>query len=165
MGLKTDSPSIDARLSKMEATIENIAFLVVPGNLAVNQLMERETAVAIIAKVVFTKEAKWTTVMAKNVRQVVNQVVETLADTPKQEELKLNLCLTGFEAKEGETKKELVQRLNIELLQGQMRLCAKVIVATRQRPMITRASTSTIRARLNMVLFKFATNEDRQAAL
>jgi hypothetical protein len=47
-------------------------------------------------------------VMAKNVRQVVNQVVETLADAPKQEECKLNLRLTGFEAKGGETEKELV---------------------------------------------------------
>jgi hypothetical protein len=34
--------------------------------------------------------------------------VETLADTSKQEERKFNLRLTGFEAKEGETEKELV---------------------------------------------------------
>jgi hypothetical protein len=38
--------------------------------------------------------------------------VETLADTPKQEEHKLNLRLMGFEAKEGETKKKLMQQLN-----------------------------------------------------
>jgi hypothetical protein len=46
--------------------------------------------------------------MAKNVRQVVNRALETVADTPKQKERKLNLHLTGFKAKEGETKKELV---------------------------------------------------------
>jgi hypothetical protein len=34
--------------------------------------------------------------------------METLADVPKQKECKFNLCLIGFEAKEGETKKELV---------------------------------------------------------
>jgi hypothetical protein len=34
--------------------------------------------------------------------------VETLVDAPKQEERKLNLHLTGFGAKEGETEKELV---------------------------------------------------------
>ncbi len=62
---------------------------------------------------------------------MVNQVVETLADTPKQEERKLNLRLAGFETKEGETEKELVQRLNTEVLQGQMRLHVKVIAATR----------------------------------
>jgi hypothetical protein len=56
--------------------------------------------------------------MAKNVRQVVSQIVETLADVPKQEERELNLCLMGFEAKEGETEKELMQRFNIELQQG-----------------------------------------------
>jgi hypothetical protein len=39
------------------------------------------------------------------------------------------LRLTGFEAKESKTEKELVQQLNIELLQGQMRLHAKVIAA------------------------------------
>ncbi len=31
-----------------------------------------------------------------------------LADTTKQEERKLNLCLTSFEAKEGEIEKEFV---------------------------------------------------------
>jgi hypothetical protein len=62
--------------------------------------------------------------MAKNVRQVVSRAVETLACAPKQEERKLNLHLTGLEAKEGETKKELVQQFNTELLQGQMRLRA-----------------------------------------
>ncbi len=62
---------------------------------------------------------------------MVNQDVETLVDAPKQEEHKLNLRLMSFEAKESETEKELVQRLNTELLQGQMRLRAKVIAATR----------------------------------
>jgi hypothetical protein len=36
MGFKTDSSHVDAWLSKMEATIKNIAFLVVIGNLVVN---------------------------------------------------------------------------------------------------------------------------------
>jgi hypothetical protein len=137
MGLKTDSPPIDAKLSKMEAIIENITFLATVDNLAVNQLMERETVMAITTKVVSTEEAKWTTVMTKNVRQVVNQVVETLANTPIQEEHKLNLRLMGFEAKEGETEKELVQRFNTKVLQGQMRLRTKVIAATQQRPVTT----------------------------
>jgi Fe-S cluster assembly ATPase SufC len=74
--------------------------------------MEREAVMVIIAKAVSTKEAKWTMVMAKNVHQVVNQAMETLANTPKQEERKLNLRLTGFKAKEGEIEKELVQWLN-----------------------------------------------------
>jgi hypothetical protein len=34
--------------------------------------------------------------------------METLVNTPKQEEHKFNLRFTGFEAKEGETKKELL---------------------------------------------------------
>ncbi len=67
--------------------------------------------------------------MAKNVHQVVSQAMETLVDAPKQEELKLNLCLTGFEAKEGETEKELVQQLNTKLLLSQMRLCVKIVTA------------------------------------
>jgi hypothetical protein len=134
MGLKTNSSLVDARLSKMEVAIENIASLAAAGKLAVNQLMERETtaaittkatftekmeretAAAITTKTTFTKKPKWTTVMAKNVRQVVSSTMETLIDAPKQKEHKLNLRLTGFEAKEGETKKKLVQRFNIELL-------------------------------------------------
>ncbi len=54
--------------------------------------------------------------------------METLADAPKSEECKLNPHLMDFEAKEGETKTKLVQRFNTELLQGQMRLRAKVVV-------------------------------------
>jgi hypothetical protein len=48
------------------------------------------------------KQPKWTTMMAKNVCQVVNKGVETLVDAPKQEERKFNLRFTSFEAKEGE---------------------------------------------------------------
>ncbi len=116
----------------MEAAIENIASFTVVGNLAVNQLMEREATTVVTTKVAFAEKPKWTTMVAKNVHQVVNQAMETLTDAPKQEECKLNLRLIGFKAKEGETKKELVQQLNTELLQGQMRLCAKVIAATWQ---------------------------------
>jgi hypothetical protein len=39
---------------------------------------------------------------------MVNRVVETLADAPKQEECKFNWRFTGFEAKEDGTKKELL---------------------------------------------------------
>jgi hypothetical protein len=92
----------------MEATIKNIASLAAVGNLVVNQLMEREAATTLTANVAFVEEPKWTTVMAKNVHQVVSRVVETLANAPKHEEHKLNLRLTGFKAKEGETEKELV---------------------------------------------------------
>jgi hypothetical protein len=108
MGLKTDISLVDARLFKMEVTIENIASFTAAGNLAVNQLMEHEAAMVITAKVAFTEEPKWTMVLAKNVCQVVNWAVETLVDVPKQEECKFNLCFIGFEAKEGEIEKELM---------------------------------------------------------
>jgi hypothetical protein len=108
MGLKTDNSPIDTQLSKMEAAIENIASLTTINNLAVNQLIEREATTTVTTKVVFAEEPKWTTMMAKNVRQVVNQVVETLANAPKQEERKLNMRLIGFKAKEGKTEIELV---------------------------------------------------------
>ncbi len=47
---------------------------------------------------------------------MVNQVVKTLADMPKQEERKLNLRLTSFEAKEGETEKEFMQEVTIVVI-------------------------------------------------
>jgi hypothetical protein len=99
MGLKTDSSPIDAQLSKMEAVIDNITSFVVICNLAVNQVIECEAATAITTKATSTEEPKWTTVIAKNVRQVANRTVETLADAPKQKKRKLNLRLTSFEAK------------------------------------------------------------------
>jgi hypothetical protein len=66
MALKTNSSPVDMRLSKMEATIKNIASLTAVGNLAINQLMEHKAAVAVIAKVTCAEEPKWTTVMVKN---------------------------------------------------------------------------------------------------
>jgi len=84
---------------------------------------------------------------------------------PKQRECKFNLRLTSFEAKEGETEKELVQRFNTELLQHQMRLHAKVVIATGQRFATVWASTSAASARPGAVLFKFTMNENRQATL
>ncbi|CAK9198972.1 unnamed protein product [Sphagnum troendelagicum] len=73
---------------------------------------------------------------------VVNQLMErkVAVTVTSKEERKLNLRLIGFEAKEGEPEKELVQRLNIELLEGQMKLRAKVIVATQQWSIVVRAS-------------------------
>jgi hypothetical protein len=78
--------------------------------------MEREVVGAITSKVTSTKEPKWITVMAKNVRHMVNQAVETLVNTPKQEERKLNLRLTGLKAKESEIGKDMGQWFNTKLL-------------------------------------------------
>jgi hypothetical protein len=91
--------------------------------------------------------------------------METLANTPKQEEHKLNLRLTGFEAKEGETEKELVQWFNTELLEGQMKLCTKLVIATWQETVITWTSTLAISVRPDAVLLKFTRSEYRQVAL
>jgi hypothetical protein len=107
-GLKIDSSPIDARLSKMEVAIENIMSLAIVNNLTVNQLIECEVVAAITTKVASIEEPKWTMVMAKNVRQGVSWAMETLGDAPKQEEHKLNLRLTSFEATEGEMEKKLV---------------------------------------------------------
>ncbi len=59
------------QLFKMEAAIENITSFTTINNLAINQLMERE-AVAATTNVTSIEEPKWTTVMAKNVCQVVS---------------------------------------------------------------------------------------------
>ncbi len=70
MGLKTNNSLVDARLSKIEAAIENITSFAVTGNLVVNQLMERDAAAVVTTKAMFVEEPKWTTVLAKNVCQV-----------------------------------------------------------------------------------------------
>jgi len=77
MGLKTNNSPVDTWLSKMEAAIKNIASLAVVDNLAVNQLIEHQMTTTVTAKVACMKEPKWTTMVAKNISQVVSQVVET----------------------------------------------------------------------------------------
>jgi hypothetical protein len=59
----------------------------------------------------------------------------------------------------------LVQRLNTELLQVQMRLLANVVIAMWQWHATTRASTPTANALLNAVLLKLAMIKDHQATL
>ncbi len=103
--------------------------------------------------------------IAMNMRQVVSRVVETLGNAPKHEECQLNLCLTAFEAKEDEIEEELVHWFTRELLQGQMKLHAKVIATTRQRPATTQASASTIGVCFSVMFLKFPTSKDHQAAL
>ncbi|CAM6011040.1 unnamed protein product [Sphagnum balticum] len=66
---------------------------------------------------------------------------------------------------EGETKKEPVEWLNTELLQGQMRLRTKVVAVMRQRLVTAWASASRAGVRFSVVLFKFTTSKDCQAAL
>jgi hypothetical protein len=56
----------------MEAAIENIASLTSASNLAVNQLIECEATATVTTKAMSIEEPKWTTVMTKNVRQVVS---------------------------------------------------------------------------------------------
>jgi hypothetical protein len=75
MGLKTNNSLVDTQLSKMKAAIENIVTLAAVGNLAVNQLMECEAVVTVTAKATSAEEPKWSTVMAKNVRQVVSRAM------------------------------------------------------------------------------------------
>jgi hypothetical protein len=93
MSLKIDTSPVNAGLSKMEVAIENIASFTATCNLAVNKLKECEVVVIATTKVTFTEEPKWTKVRAKSVCQVVNYVVESLVDTPKQEEHKFNLIV------------------------------------------------------------------------
>jgi hypothetical protein len=75
------------------------------------------------------------------------------------------LRFTGFKTKESKTEKELVQRINIELLQGLMMLHAKVVATMRQRLVVAWASTLATGACPGAVLLKFATSEDCPAVL
>jgi hypothetical protein len=67
----------------MEVAIQNVTFLAAISNLAINQLMEWEAVATFTANVAFVEEPKWTTMMVKNMHQVVNQAVETLANASK----------------------------------------------------------------------------------
>jgi hypothetical protein len=51
------------------------------------------------------------------------------------------------------------------MFQGQMKLCAKVVAATRQWPVTVWASTSAMGVRPGVMLLKYVMNEDRHAAL
>jgi hypothetical protein len=72
-----------------------------------------------------------------------------------------NVCIIRFDETEGETTQQLLDKVNSQVLQGQMKLAIKAVVAMRQ-PISRRAETKPGIVHTRDVLDTFATVEDRK---
>jgi hypothetical protein len=73
-----------------------------------------------------------------------------------------NTRIIRFDEIEGETAQQLLDKVNSQVLQGQMKLAIKAVVAVHQ-PISRRAETKPGIVRTQVVLVTFATCEDRKA--
>jgi hypothetical protein len=72
-----------------------------------------------------------------------------------------NARIIRFDEIEGETTQQLLDKVNNQVLQGQMKLAIKVVVAMRQ-PISRRAETKPGTIHTRTVLVTFATTEDKK---
>ncbi len=72
-----------------------------------------------------------------------------------------NARIIQFDETEGETAQQLLDKVNSQVLQGQMKLAIKVVVVVRQ-PISKTAETKPGTAHKRAVLVTFATVEDRK---
>jgi hypothetical protein len=72
-----------------------------------------------------------------------------------------NTRIIRFDKTEGETSQQLLDKVNSQVLQGQMKLAIKAVAAVRQ-PLSKRVETKPGTGRTRAVLVTFATAEDRK---
>ncbi len=72
-----------------------------------------------------------------------------------------NPRIIWFDGTEGETTHQLLDKVNNQVLQGQIKLAIKVVVAVRQ-PLSKRAETKLGTVRTRATFVTFATTEDRK---
>jgi hypothetical protein len=72
-----------------------------------------------------------------------------------------NAHIIRFDETEGETTQQLLDKVNSQVLQGQMKLAIKAVVVVRQ-PINRRAETKPGIVRTRAILVTFATTEDRK---
>jgi hypothetical protein len=72
-----------------------------------------------------------------------------------------NAHIIRFDETEGETTQQLLDKVNSQVLQGQMKLAIKAVAAVRQ-PISRRVETKPGTVHTQAVLVTFATSEDRK---
>jgi len=103
---------------------------------------------------------KWVDVvkkMGKHMDNFVNQGEARECSTPSY-----SACIIRFDETEGETTQQLLDKVNSQVLQGQMKLAIKAVAVARQ-PLSRRAETKPATVRTRAILVTFATTKDIKA--
>jgi len=103
---------------------------------------------------------KWVDVVKKMGKQMDNFVSQ--GEARERSTRSCNACIIRFDETEGETAQQLLDKINSQVLQGQMKLAIKAMATVRQ-PLSRRTETKPRTVHTRAVLVTFATIEDRKA--
>ncbi len=94
--------------------------------------------------------------MGKQMDNFVNQ-----GEAKERATRSCNACIIRFDETKGKTTQQLLDKVNSQVLQGQMKLAIKVVAVVRQ-PISRRVETKLGTVHTRGVLVTFATTEDRK---
>ncbi len=120
---------------------------------------DNEVTKQLVKEVVEESGGKWVDVVKKMGKQMDNFVSQ--GEARERATRSCNARIIRFDETEGETAQQLLDKVNSQVLQGQMKLAIKVVAAVRQ-PISRRAETKPGTAHKRTVLVTFATAEDRK---
>ncbi len=126
---------------------------------APNANHDNEVTKQLVKEVVEESGGKWVDVVKKMGKQMDNFVSQ--GETREHATRSCNARIIRFDETEGETAQQLLDKVNSQVLQGQMKLAIKAMAAVRQ-PISRRAETKPGTAHKRVVLVTFATAEDRK---
>jgi len=120
---------------------------------------DNEVTKQLVKEVVEESGGKWVDVVKKMGKQMDNFVNQ--GEARECATRSCNTRIIRFDETEGETTQQLLDQINSQVLQGQMKLAIKAVAAVRQ-PISRRAETKPRTAHKRAVLVTFATAEDRK---
>jgi hypothetical protein len=120
---------------------------------------DNEVTKQLVKEVVEESGGKWVDVVKKMGKQMDNFVNQ--GEARERTTRSCNTRIIRFDETEGETAQQLLDKVNSQVLQGQMKLTIKVVAAICQ-PLNKRAETKLGIVRTRAVLVTFATAEDKK---
>ncbi len=120
---------------------------------------DNEVTKQLVKEVVEESKGKWVDVVKKMGKQMDNFVSQ--GEAKERATRSYNTRIIQFDETEGETSQQLLDKINNQVLQGQMKLAIKAVAAVRQ-PISRRAETKPGTVHTRAVLVTFATAEDKK---
>jgi len=159
---------IEAQIAQSQQIFESVTnnFLeriTVAQQSALTASHDNEVTKQLVKEVVEESGGKWVDVVKKMGKQMGKQMDNFVSQGEAKEHAtrSCNARIIRFDETEGETAQQLLDKINSQVLQGQMKLAIKVVAAVRQ-PISKRAKTKPGTIHTRAVLITFVTAENRK---
>jgi predicted SpoU family rRNA methylase len=162
--LERAQKKIEAQIAQSQQIFEHVTNNFLERIIAAQQLApttnhDNEVTKQLVKEVVEELGGKWVDVVKKMGKQMDNFVSQ--GEARERSTCSCNARIIRFDETEGETTQQLLDKVNSQVLQGQMKLAIKAVVVVCQ-PLSKRAETNPGTVRTRAVLVTFATAEDKK---